>query len=284
MTTRSITAHQIEEFAHLLILREKSQATVQKYTRDIKAFAQYLNGRESSKELVIAYKEHLTQRYAPASTNSMLVALNTFFKEKGWYDCVVNIVKLQKNAFRSQSRELTKSEYIRLLEAAKNAKRWRIYQIMQTLCATGLRISELRFITVEAVQCGSAVVTLKGKTRQILLPTALCRELKKYAKDNHITHGSIFVTRTGAPVDRSNILHEMKSLCEKAGVDRRKVFPHNLRHLFACLYYKASKDISRLADMLGHSSIDTTRIYTQISCEEQRKQIDRMGLVIKNTA
>ena len=214
----------------------------------------------------------------------MLAALNCFFKEVGWLDCVVKVVKIQRRAFRSQERELTRAEYLRLLKAAQQRKDMRLYYLMQTLCATGLRVSELRFITVEAVEQGSAVVSLKGKTRQILLPTALCRELKRYIRQQNISGGSVFVTRSGAPMDRSNILHAMKSLCEAAGVDRKKVFPHNLRHLFACLYYKASKDISHLADLLGHSSIDTTRIYTCVSSAEQKRQIDRLGLVIEKTA
>ena len=284
MGNRTITVARIDHFTCLLAQREKSRATVQKYRRDLLAFARYAGDGEITKELAIGYKQHLLERYAPASVNSMLAALNRFFKEMGWYDCTVNVVKIQRRAFRSQERELTRTEYLRLLDAARRRKDWRLYQLMQTLCATGIRVSELRFITVEAVERGSAVVSLKGKTRQILLPATLCRELSRYAKNKGIRRGSIFVTRSGAPMDRSNILHAMKALCQGAGVDPRKVFPHNLRHLFASLYYKASKDISHLADLLGHSSIDTTRIYTQVSCAEQRRQIDRLGLVIKNTA
>ena len=188
-------------------------------------------------------------------------------------------MKIQREAFRNRERELNKSEYFRLLETAKKQENIRLYLLMQTLCATGIRVSELPFITVEAVRSGRAVVSLKGKTRTVLIPTTLRRELSRYVRDKDLKSGSIFVTKNGRPMDRSNILHEMKALCEEAGVDRKKVFPHNLRHLFACLFYQKEKDLSRLADLLGHSNVNTTRIYTCVSGDEQERQIDQLGLV-----
>ncbi len=284
MGNQTITINMICAFRAKLREEERSTATIRKYIRDVTMFAQFTGDQELSKELLIRYKETLVEKYAPASVNSMLAAVNRFLKENGHHECVVKALRIQRQAFRSKERELSKAEYFRLLDAAKNRKENWLFMLMQTIGSTGIRVSELRFITVEAVACGSAVVSLKGKTRQILIPGTLCRELKRYAKKRGIRTGSIFVTRTGKPLDRSNILHAMKALCGEAGVAECKVFPHNLRHLFACLYYKASKDISRLADLLGHSSINTTRIYTAVSGSEQRRQIDQLGLTIKNTA
>lgn len=284
MRKKTITAEIICRFANRLIEEERCTATVQKYIRDVRMFAQFTGEQELSKDLLIQYKNHLAKNYAPASVNSMLTAVNRFLKDTGHPECVVKTLKIQRQAFRSEDRELSKAEYFRLLEAAKKRKQTWLLMVMQTICTTGIRVSELPFITVEAVQCGDAVVSLKGKTRQVLLPSTLCKELKKYAKAQKVTSGSIFVTKNGRPLDRSNILHAMKSLCKEASVDARKVFPHNLRHLFACLYYKMSKDISRLADILGHSSINTTRIYISVSGNEQCRQIERLGLTIKNTA
>ena len=189
-------------------------------------------------------------------------------------------LKIQRQSFREKERELTKAEYFRLLQAAKERGNTRLYVLMQTMCATGIRVSEVRFITMEAVRRGRATVSLKGKIRQVLLPADLCRELKRYAKEQGIRAGQLFVTKSGKPLDRSNILHEMKALCKTAGVERTKVFPHNLRHLFACLYYKVSKDLSRLADVLGHTNVNTTRIYTCVSGMEHVRQLERLGLVI----
>lgn len=282
-----MTEERIARFEKALIEDEKSPVTIQKYRRDVKAFAAFAGNREVTKELVIHYKQWLIDRYAPTSVNSMLAAVNRFFKDMGWYDCVVKSVKIQRQAFRSRERELSKAEYFRLLEAAQERGDTRLCLLMQTICATGIRVSELRFIAVEAVNRGNATVSLKGKTRQVLLPSPLCQTLKRFVKDRGIQSGSVFITRSGNPMDRSNILHEMKMLCSAARVDTSKVFPHNLRHLFACLYYKASKDLSHLADLLGHSSVNTTRIYTSVNGEEQIRQIARLGLVLgaeKSTA
>lgn len=276
-----ITQTQIIQFERKLIDEEKSSATIRKYIRDIEAFFIFTGKEAVTKETTVRYKKQLMERYAPASVNSMLAALNCFLKEMGWYDCTVKALKVQKQAFRSGERELSKEEYYQLLNAARGRKNMRLYLVMQTICSTGIRVSELRFITLEAARTGHALVSLKGKTRTVLLPKTLCRELKKYAENNGIRSGSIFVTRSGKPLDRSNILHNMKSLCEEAGVERQKVFPHNLRHLFACLFYKVEKDLSRLADILGHSNINTTRIYTSVSGEEQARKIEKLGLVMR---
>lgn len=267
-------------FRATLVGEEKSKATVDKYLRDLETFYRFAGGKVITKELVIRYKQELVERYAPASVNSMLAAINCFFKEQGWYDCVVKSLKIQRQSFREKERELTKAEYFRLLQAAKERGNTRLYVLMQTMCATGIRVSEVRFITMEAVRRGRATVSLKGKIRQVLLPADLCRELKRYAKEQGIRAGQLFVTKSGKPLDRSNILHEMKALCKTAGVERTKVFPHNLRHLFACLYYKVSKDLSRLADVLGHTNVNTTRIYTCVSGMEHVRQLERLGLVI----
>lgn len=283
MKNQTLSEEMISIFKEELFIEERSTATIQKYIRDVRGFAAFVGTQELNKELVIRYKHILVEKYAPASVNSMLAAVNRFLKKINRYDCTVKALRIQRQAFRGRERELSKAEYFRLLETAKKKKDNWLFMLMQTICATGIRVSELQFITVEAVKGGSAVVSLKGKTRQVLIPAALCRELKRYAQSRGIHSGSIFVTKSGKALDRSNILHAMKALCKEAGVEESKVFPHNLRHLFACLYYKASRDISRLADLLGHSSINTTRIYTSVSGSEQRRQIERLGLVIKIT-
>lgn len=275
-----VSKKQMEIFRMRLLEDEKSTATIDKYMKDVRRFLAYAEGEGSvDKELVMAYKESLLGRYVPASINSMLAALNCFFKKMGWYDCVVKLIKIQKDSFRAQERELSKAEYYRLLKAAKAAKKERLYLVMETICSTGIRVSELQFITVEALGKGQANVSLKGKTRTVLLPSALTKKLKKYVRKRKIQKGSIFITRSGKPMDRSNICHEMKALCEEAQVAESKVFPHNLRHLFACTYYKVQKDLSRLADILGHSNVNTTRIYTLVSGKTQMKRIESLGLV-----
>ena len=277
---RKMTQAQIRQFADRLREEEKSRATIQKYIRDLESFFSFAGESEITKEMAVRYKEALQRRYKPVSVNSMLAAVNRFFREMEWYDCVVKTVKVQRQTFRDQERELTREEYFRLLSAARKQGNTRLYLLMQTLCATGIRVSELQFITVEAVRCGRAAVSLKGKTRTVLLPSDLCRVLDDYAEEQKIGSGSIFVTKHGNPMERSNILHEMKGLCDTAGVEPRKVFPHNLRHLFACQYYQMEKDLSRLADILGHANVNTTRIYTCVSGDEQLRQIEQLGLVV----
>lgn len=260
---------------------EKSRATIEKYMRDVRAFIRYIGEDvQLTKELVIAFKGNLGENYALSSANSMLTAVNYFLKWLGMPECTVRTFKVQRETFRTEGRELTLEEYHRLLDAAAQSGNDRLNMVMQTICSTGIRISELQFITVDALHSRRARVSMKGKSRTVILPLELCRMLKKYVKDKNIQSGSIFVTRNGKPLDRSNILHSMKKLCRQAGVAVTKVFPHNLRHLFAVTYYKAKKNISHLADLLGHSSIDTTRIYTAISCEEQERQLDDLGLCL----
>lgn len=271
----------LNELKEQLIQEEKSTVTTAKYIRDVRRFLAFAKGEELSKELVISYKQSLLERYAVTSANSMLAALNYFLRLIRRQDCVVKEFKVQRAAFRAKEKELTKEEYHRLLCVAKGRKNNRLYLEMQTICATGIRISELRFITVEALKTRRARVALKGKIRTVILPLELCRQLTRYAREKRIASGSIFVTRTGRPVDRSNILHDMKSLCGEAGVSRTKVFPHNLRHLFAVTYYQKEHDICHLADLLGHSNIDTTRLYTLVSCEEQERQIEQLELLYR---
>ena len=270
----------IDEFRLRLEEEEKSSATIDKYIRDVRTFFVYAGVTESiNKTTMIAYKEYLITKYAAASVNSMLTSVNIFLKEMNWHDCVVKILKIQKEAFRAKERDLTKEEYYRLVRAAEKKGNIRLSLIMQTIGSTGIRISELKYITVAAINMGYASVCSKGKRRTVLLPEALCQKLKHYVREKKIQRGSIFVTRTGKNVDRSNVCYEMKALGREAGVMKKKIFPHNLRHLFALTYYRAKKDISHLADLLGHSNINTTRIYTLVSGEEQAKQIEFLGLV-----
>lgn len=281
MTQKINQTEMLLKFKKNMKTEEKSQATIEKYLRDTKQFLEELGeGSEITKDRVIAYKESLAERYAVTSANSKVVAVNCFLRTAGCEGCSVKSFKVQKNVFRTKERELTKEEYIRLVKTAQRHGKRQLGMLIQTICATGIRISELPYVTVEALYTRRAVVSLKGKTRIVLLPAELCRELTAYVRAENIRSGSIFVTRNGKPLDRSNIFHSMKKLCEDAEVDRGKVFPHNLRHLFAVTYYKAEKDVCHLADILGHSSINTTRIYTIISCEEQEQQINGLGLLI----
>ena len=276
---RKITANMIEKFRKYLLNEEKSAVTVEKYIRDVKSFKKWVDGREIVKAEMLLYKEHLIELYAPASVNSILSSLNSFFGFNEWYDLRVKNVKVQRQMFVSADKELNKSEYERLLRAAKNKKNEKLYLIMQTICSTGIRVSELKFITVESVKSGQAQVKLKGKVRTVFLPDELIKLLKRYVGEQEIESGRVFVTRTGQPIDRHGIWKAMKELCESAGVKKEKVFPHNLRHLFARTYYSIQKDMARLADILGHSNVNTTRIYTIETGEIHRRQIQRLGLV-----
>lgn len=270
----------MENFRGKLLKDEKSMATIEKYMRDLRRFKAFMGNEIVTKERVIGYKQMLVEDYAPASVNSMLAALNHFFKDVGWYECIVKSIKIQRSGFRSKDQELSKEEYYRLLEAAKNKKDLRLYYLMKTICATGIRVSELKFVTVEALYSGHVIVSMKGKVRTVILPASLCKKLKCYIKERGINSGPIFVTRSGRPVDRNNISHEMKALAKLSGVSGEKIFPHNLRHLFANVYYKKEKDVFGLADILGHSNVNTTRIYTRVSRETKERQIDQMGLVV----
>ena len=274
-----ITREQINTYCASMLADERAAGTVAKYRRDVTAFARWLGGRPVSKENSTGWKAHLLNRgYAPRTINSMLAAVNSFFRFAGW-NIKVKFLKIQRQLFRDATRELNRAEYTQLLAAARSNGQERLTLIMETLCATGIRISELCYITVAAAQQGKATISLKGKIRTILLSTKLCRKLLKYAKKQKIAVGEIFLTSSGKGISRRQVWHELKRLCAAAGVVSSKVFPHNFRRLFAVTYYKASRDIARLADVLGHSSIETTRIYLTVSGADQARQLDRLGLV-----
>ena len=276
---RTITNQMIKDFEVYLCEEERSDNTVQGYLRSLRFFAEWLGGGEVDKPVVLAYKKELCRRYAPTSVNAALSALNSFFAFMEWHECRVKTLKIQRQLFTNGERELTKADYEKLLSAAKRKGDRRLYYLMQTLAATGIRISELQFIGRTAVQKGQAVISCKGKMRVVLLPKQLCRILKEYIKAQGIKKGSVFQTRNGKPLNRSNVWKLLKSLCECAGVAKRKVFPHNFRHLFARTFYAMQKDIVRLADILGHSSINTTRVYTVESGTVHLMQLQKLGLL-----
>ncbi len=280
MKGRFITAKVIAEFKEHLILEERSAATVEKYSRDVKAFSAYTQNNAVTKENVIAYKKHLQEAYAVRSVNSMLASINNLFAFLGWHDLKVKSLKLQQQVFCPEEKELTKAEYTRLCRTAERKHNERLNLILQTICGTGIRVSELQYITVEAVKQGEAVVNCKAKTRSVFIVKELKQKLLRYAAEQNIKSGMIFVTRTGKPISRTNIWREMKALCEEANVNPQKVFPHNLRHLFARVFYGIEKDIAKLADILGHSSINTTRIYIISTGMEHRQRMENMRLII----
>ncbi len=280
MKKRFITSKMITDFEIELKNDEKSSNTIEKYLRDVGVFVVFARERIIDKALVLEYKVKLEKAYALASANSMLASINSFFKFVGWYDCCVKQFKVQRKTYCSEESELTKQEYIALVRAAENKKNERLSLLIQTICGTGIRVSELEFITVEAVKRGEAVVSCKGKSRKVFIVKNLCRKLQKYIKEHNITSGTIFITKSGKPMNRSNIWREMKSLCEQAGVNPNKVFPHNLRHLFARTFYGIEKDIAKLADILGHTSINTTRIYIITTGAEHRRKLENMRLII----
>ena len=278
MEQRNITEEQIESYRQYLIRDEKSTATVEKYLRDVRAFSVFAGGAAMTKELTLAYKRHLLESYAPRSINSMLASVNSFLMFMGWTDCKVKLLKLQRQVFCAEEKELTKAEYERLLKVAERNGQLKL--VMQTICSTGIRVSELKYFTVEAVKRGEVVVNCKAKTRTILIPGKLRRRLLDYAGRQNIRSGEIFLAKSGKPLDRKTIWAQMKGLCKAAGVKPGKVFPHNLRKLFARTFYGIEKDIAKLADILGHSSIDTTRIYIMTTGTEHRRKIERLGLVV----
>lgn len=281
MKGRILTSEAIDCFKKYLREEEKSENTIEKYLRDVRAFAAYLSGTEVTKETVIAYKSRLlAENYAVRSINSILASVNSLFAFLGWTDCKVKSIKLQRQVYCPEEKELTKAEYTRLVNTAKQKGNERLNLILQTICGTGIRVSELQYITVEAVKCSEAVVSLKGKTRSVFIVKELQKKLLRYAAEQKIHSGCIFITRTGKPISRTNIWREMKGLCEQAGVNPQKVFPHNLRHLFARIFYGIEKDIAKLADILGHSSINTTRIYIISTGNEHRRRMENMRLII----
>ena len=277
---RHITGKQLTGFERHLRLEEREPGTIEKYLRDIRAFAVWLEEKPLDKEAAVAWKEHLlASGYAPSTINSMLVALNRFFRFQRRDELRVKTIRVQRRIFRSRDRELTKEEYVRLLETAHALGRERLALLMETICATGIRVSEVKYITVEAAQAGRAEIALKGKIRTIRLPGRLRRKLLKYAKKQKNGSGEIFLTRTAKGMSRRQIWAEMKAICKKAGVASSKVFPHNLRHLFARTFYKVCRDVVQLADVLGHSSVETTRIYLASTGDEYVRRMDRLGLI-----
>lgn len=280
MEDYKITREQIAAYGCWLRQEERARGTVTQYLRNLRTFVRWLDGRAVTRETVAAWKEHLLEeRYAPVTVNSMLAVLNGFFRFMGWDTLRVKFLKIQRQVFRDQSRELSRDDYGRLVETARSLGRDRLALLMETICATGIRVSEVRYITIEAAQQGRAEVRLKGKVRVILLAPKLCRKLLKYARKQKIASGEIFITRSGKSMGRQQIWSEMKSLCKRVGVEPSKVFPHNLRHLFATVFYRACKDIVKLADVLGHSSIETTRIYLLTTGAEHARHLERLGLV-----
>ena len=280
MKHRIITNQMIAEFEIELRNDEKSELTVEKYLRDVRRLIAFSSGNQIDKSFVMAYKSELEKEYAVASANSMIASINAFFRFAGWQELCIKQFKVQRQTFCNEEKELTKSEYIRLCKEAEKEQNERLSLILQTICGTGIRVSELQFITIEAAQKGEAVVSCKNKTRTVFIVRELQKKLISYCKRHGITTGQIFVTKNGKPMSRTNIWREMKSLCEDAGVNPNKVFPHNLRHLFARVFYGIEKDIAKLADILGHSSINTTRIYIISTGTEHRRQMETMRLII----
>ena len=276
----TISSRELSAFSAHLRQEDRSSGTAGKYLHDCTGFALWLGDRALTPEAAAQWREHLLQKgYAPATVNSMLSAVNRLLKFLGREECRVRSLRIQRRTFREQRRELTRGEYQRLLDAAAGLGRERLALLMETICATGIRVSEVRYITVEAARAGRTEIRLKGKIRTILLPSKLCRKLLKYARKQKTASGEIFLTRSGAPVSRRQIWREMKALCKEAGVEASKVFPHNLRHLFATAFYRACRDIVKLADVLGHSSIDTTRIYLMTTGAEHARQMEKLRLV-----
>ena len=275
-----LTQREFNQFEDYLRHDEREESTIEAYLRSLTRFAEWADGRAVTKELAMEWKAALSEAgYRPISVNAMLAAVNKFFTCMGREDCKVKYLKLQRQMFRKSEKDLSKEEYQRLVQAAHEKGDLRMELILETICATGIRVGELKYITVEAVRAGVAEIALKGKIRTILLPHRLCRKLQKYAKQQKIASGKIFLTQDGLPVSRQSIWTRMKALCEAAGVERSKVFPHNLRSLFARSFYGSCHDVVRLADVLGHSSIETTRIYLMSTGKEYLRQLDKLGLV-----
>ena len=279
MEPRKITEETLAAFARQLGEEERSPATLEKYLREVRQFAAFLGGREVTRELAAAWREELSARQSPATVNGKLTALDRLLAFLGWEDCRVKHLRVQRQLFRDSARELSREEYARLVETARRLGRGRLSLLMETICATGIRVSEVRYITAEAVREGRTEIALKGKIRTILLPGKLCRKLEKYARQKKITSGELFLTGSGRPMSRKQVGAEMKGVCRAAGVAPSKVFPHNLRHLFARCFYRVSRDVAKLADVLGHSSIETTRIYLISTGAEHARTLDQLRLI-----
>lgn len=279
MEPRKITEETLAAFARQLGEEERSPATLEKYLREVRQFAAFLGGREVTRELAAAWREELSAHQSPATVNGKLTALDRLLAFLGWEDCRVKHLRVQRQLFRDSARELSREEYARLVETARRLGRGRLSLLMETICATGIRVSEVHYITAEAVREGRTEIALKGKIRTILLPGKLCRKLEKYARQKKITSGELFLTRSGRPMSRKQIWAEMKGVCRAAGVAPSKVFPHNLRHPFARCFYRVSRDVAKLADVLGHSSIETTRIYLISTGAEHARTLDQLRLI-----
>ena len=277
---RILCPKEMQKFEFYLTNEERSVATIEKYMRDVNFFASFVGDAELTKQTVLDYKNKLGEIYAVSSANSMIAAMNCFFRFCGWHDLCVKQFKMQRQVYCSEEKELTRAEYVRLLNAANEKHNERLNLIIQTICGTGIRVSELQYITVGAVQNGEAIVNCKGKSRRIFIIPELKKKLLRYAKKHGIDSGTLFVTRAGKPVCRNYIWKEMKALCERANVSPSKVFPHNLRHLFARTFYGIEKDIAKLADILGHASINTTRIYIVTTGAEHKRKMEYMKLII----
>ena len=280
LTDRFITKQTMDRFYEYLIEEERSSGTIEKYIRDVQLLQSWLGSDPVTKENASRWKQELLQSgRAPSTVNSMLAAANTYFRFMGWDELKLKSIRLQRRFFRENERELTKAEYQLLMETAKKRGDERLALLMETICATGIRVSEVPYITTDAIKKGRARISMKGKLRTILIPAQLCRKLRKYATKHRIGRGEIFLTKNGTRLERKQIWAQMKVLCKYAGIERNKVFPHNLRHLFARCFYRISHDISSLADVLGHSSIETTRIYLISTESEHIKKIAHLGLV-----
>lgn len=277
---RKITNEIILKYKEYLYEQEKSPLTVEKYVHEVTELGIYLSKKAVTKKNALEYKGELSKTHSAKSVNCTIAALNSFFEFAQWTDLKIKPLKIQRQIFINREKELSKGEYNRLVLSAKKSGNTRLCYLMQTICSTGIRVSEVKYVTVEALEEGFVQISCKGKMRQVFFPKRLCIVLKKYAKDKKIEKGPIFITKNGNPMDRSNIWQEMKKLCKDAGVLKEKVFPHNLRHLFARVYYSIEKDIVRLADILGHTNINTTRIYTMETGDVHRKQLEKLGLLL----
>lgn len=279
MKERRLTAAVLTRFRQELLRRERSAPTIEKYLHDVRTFAVWLDGREVTPEAVLAWKRELVDQFKPGTVNGKLAAVNALFAFAGWPDCQARSLKVQRRAFRDNARELTKEEFYRLVATAERLGKDRLALLFEAIGSTGVRVSEVKYFTVEAARLGRAEIALKGKIRTILLPGKLCRKLLKYARKQKIASGEIFLTRSGKPINRKQIWAEMKALCKQAGVEPGKVFPHNLRHLFAQTFYHQTHDVVKLADVLGHSSLSTTRIYLISTGAEHRRELEKLKLV-----
>ncbi len=280
MEKRIMSTNSMQKFEMYLRNEERSQLTIEKYMRDVRSFAKFVGASEISKPTLLEYKNKIGALYTVTSANSMIAALNSFLRFCGWHDLCIKQFKVQRQIYCSEEKELTRSEYIRLLDAANRRQNKRLNLIIQTICATGIRVSELQYITVEALHRGEATVHCKGKKRRVFIVQQLKNKLLRYVREHNIVAGAIFVTRNGKPISRNNVWKEMKRLCEQANVAQSKVFPHNLRHLFARTFYGIEKDIAKLADILGHASINTTRIYIVTTGAEHKRKMEHMRLIV----